>query len=61
MAIGAINTLVEEEYFVDANNNDNIDRDTETWLPVIGIDFFAKSINAAEINFTDNLSPNEIR
>ena len=32
-----------------------------TALPVIGIDFFDKSFNAAEINFTDNLSPNEIR
>jgi|LGOV01.1.fsa_nt_gb methyl-galactoside transport system substrate-binding protein len=44
MAIGAINTLIEEEYFVDENSNDIIDRDTEAWLPVIGLDGLKNAI-----------------
>ncbi|MCF7926191.1 MAG: galactose ABC transporter substrate-binding protein [Candidatus Izimaplasma sp.] len=38
MAIGAIEVLKEEGYFVDENDNGVIDRDTETWMPVVGID-----------------------
>jgi methyl-galactoside transport system substrate-binding protein len=45
MAIGAINTLVEEGYFVDTNSNGVIERETELWLPVIGIDGLPQSID----------------
>ncbi|MGD9761367.1 MAG: galactose ABC transporter substrate-binding protein [Candidatus Izemoplasmatales bacterium] len=38
MAIGAINVLIEEEYFIDENLDGIIDRATETWFPVVGID-----------------------
>jgi methyl-galactoside transport system substrate-binding protein len=45
MAIGAINTLVEEGYFVDTNSNGVIERETELWIPVIGIDGLPQSID----------------
>jgi len=38
MAIGAIDALKEEQYFEDTDNDGVINRDTEKWLPVIGID-----------------------
>ncbi|MDT8336344.1 MAG: galactose ABC transporter substrate-binding protein [Candidatus Izemoplasmatales bacterium] len=38
MAIGAINVLIEEGFFVDENLDESIDRETETWFPVVGID-----------------------
>jgi len=51
MAIGAINTLIEEKYFVDENLNNIIERDTETWLPVIGIDGLAVSIELIDTGY----------
>jgi methyl-galactoside transport system substrate-binding protein len=38
MAIGAINVLIEEGFFVDENLDGIIDRATEVWFPVVGID-----------------------
>jgi methyl-galactoside transport system substrate-binding protein len=38
MAIGAIEALKEGEYFEDNNFDGVIDRETEIWIPVIGID-----------------------
>jgi methyl-galactoside transport system substrate-binding protein len=38
MALGAIESLTEKEYFIDANNDGRIDRSSEVWIPVIGID-----------------------
>ncbi|MBU0996831.1 MAG: galactose ABC transporter substrate-binding protein [Firmicutes bacterium] len=38
MAIGAIKTLTEHQYFDDMDMNGVIDRDTEPWIPVVGID-----------------------
>ena len=48
MAIGAINTLIEEGYFADLNNNQIIERDSETWFPVIGIDGLDMSIESID-------------
>lgn len=38
MAVGAIETLKAQDYFVDTNQDGVINRQTETWMPVIGID-----------------------
>jgi methyl-galactoside transport system substrate-binding protein len=38
MAMGAIISLTNNGYFLDANNDGLIDRKTEKWLPVVGID-----------------------
>jgi methyl-galactoside transport system substrate-binding protein len=38
MALGAIESLTEKGFFKDLNNDGMIDRDKETWMPVIGID-----------------------
>ncbi|MBN2299937.1 MAG: galactose ABC transporter substrate-binding protein [Acholeplasmataceae bacterium] len=38
MAIGAIESLINHEYFLDSNEDGIIDRDLEQWVPVIGID-----------------------
>jgi methyl-galactoside transport system substrate-binding protein len=51
MAIGAIQSLDEEGYFVDENNDGEIDRMTETWIPVIGIDGLPESINMIDSGY----------
>lgn len=51
MAIGAINTLINQEYFIDTNQNGSIERDTETWLPVIGIDGLDASIELIDSGY----------
>ena len=38
MAIGAINALIEDGFFTDANADGIVDSKTENWLPVVGID-----------------------
>ncbi len=42
MAIGAINALIEDGFFIDANEDGEVDSKTENWLPVIGIDGLAE-------------------
>jgi len=51
MAIGAIHTLIELEYFVDTNENEIIERTEETWLPVIGIDGLDASIELIDTGY----------
>jgi len=51
MAIGAIHTLVEQEYFVDTNENGVIERTSETWIPVIGIDGLDASIDLIDSGY----------
>ncbi|BCR36694.1 galactose ABC transporter substrate-binding protein [Mariniplasma anaerobium] len=41
MALGAIDAMVENELFIDIDENDRIDHDIDTWIPVIGIDGIA--------------------
>lgn len=41
MALGAIDAMTENELFIDVNENGVIDHDTDTWIPVIGIDGIA--------------------
>jgi methyl-galactoside transport system substrate-binding protein len=48
MAIGAINTLKENEFFIDTNENGLIERDIDTWLPVIGIDGIPQAVSLIE-------------
>lgn len=38
MALGAIRAMEEQGLFSDENNDGIIDRDTEPWIPVVGID-----------------------
>ncbi len=45
MAIGAIEAMIELNLFIDANDDGMIDRNTETWLPVIGIDGIDEAVD----------------
>jgi len=45
MAIGAIEAMIELGLFVDSNENSIIERDTEIWLPVIGIDGISEAVS----------------
>lgn len=38
MALGAIESLNEKGYFIDTDKNGKIDRASEVWIPVVGID-----------------------
>jgi methyl-galactoside transport system substrate-binding protein len=38
MALGAIESLTEKGYFIDTDKNGKIDRESEVWIPVVGID-----------------------
>ena len=51
MAIGAIEALVENQYFVDTNDNGIIEKETEKWLPVIGIDGLDVAVDLIEKGF----------
>lgn len=51
MAIGAINALIEQEYFIDTNENGIIERDEEPWIPVIGIDGLEASIELIDLGY----------
>ncbi len=48
MAIGAIETLIELEYFIDENKDGAIDRLREPWVPVIGIDGLPVALDFVE-------------
>jgi methyl-galactoside transport system substrate-binding protein len=41
MALGAIDSMIENQLFVDIDENGIIDYETDTWIPVIGIDGIA--------------------
>ncbi|QWB96635.1 substrate-binding domain-containing protein [Mycoplasmatota bacterium] len=41
MALGAIDALVDHDLFIDIDENGVIDYETDTWIPVIGIDGIA--------------------
>jgi methyl-galactoside transport system substrate-binding protein len=43
MALGAIDALVDNELFVDIDENGIIDHETDTWIPVVGIDGIASA------------------
>jgi len=48
MALGAITSLTNKGYFVDANNDAFIDHKREKWLPVVGIDGLDPAIKKIE-------------
>jgi methyl-galactoside transport system substrate-binding protein len=51
MAIGAVNALKEEGLFEDSNNDGIIDRNTEKWFPVVGIDGIPSAIDLIESGY----------
>ncbi len=51
MALGAIESLIEKGFFIDSDNNGEIDRLTETWIPVIGIDGLDIAMEKIESGF----------
>ncbi len=44
MALGAIDSMIENELFVDIDLNGIIDPEIDTWIPVVGIDGIADAI-----------------
>ena len=48
MALGAIDSMIENEIFIDVDGNGIIDKDTEPWLPVIGIDGISEAFEYIE-------------
>lgn len=44
MALGAIDSMIENDLFVDIDENGIIDPEIDTWIPVIGIDGIADAI-----------------
>ena len=48
MALGAIDSMIENEIFIDVDGNGIIDKDTEPWLPVIGIDGISEAFKYIE-------------
>ncbi len=38
MAIGAIEAMIDNELFIDLDESGIIDKETEPWIPVIGVD-----------------------
>lgn len=51
MALGAIEALSELGYFEDLNDNDRIDRESDIWLPVIGIDGIPAAVEMIETGY----------
>lgn len=51
MAIGALNVLKDSDYFVDFNDDGNIDHNTEIWTPVVGIDGLPVAIDLIESGY----------
>ncbi len=51
MAIGAINAMIELDFFDDLDQNGKIDRDTDTWIPVVGIDGIADAVVLIESGY----------
>lgn len=46
MALGAIDALNDAGYFSDVNNDGIIERDSEPWFPVVGIDGLEEAIDS---------------
>jgi methyl-galactoside transport system substrate-binding protein len=64
MALGAIDKLKEMNIFLDVNQDGSIDRDSEPWLPIVGIDGIAASLESIKqgylygtiVNDSDNMA-----
>jgi methyl-galactoside transport system substrate-binding protein len=48
MAIGAIEAMIENELFIDTDNNGIIDKEIEPWIPVIGVDGISEAFDYIE-------------
>ncbi len=44
MALGAIAQLRQQGYFQDSNNNNRVDKDDATWIPIVGIDGIPEAV-----------------
>jgi methyl-galactoside transport system substrate-binding protein len=51
MALGAIQRMQEKLVFEDTNQNGVIDRDTEPWIPVVGIDGITAAIDSIKTGY----------
>lgn len=51
MALGAIESLSDKGYFVDTNKDGKIDRTSEVWIPVVGIDGLDIAMEQIESGF----------
>lgn len=64
MALGTIDKLKEMNVFLDVNQDGLIDRDNEPWLPIVGIDGIAASLESIKqgylygtiVNDSDNMA-----
>ncbi len=48
MALGAISIMRQTGMFKDTNNNNQIDRDDDFWIPVVGIDGLDEAVEMIE-------------
>jgi methyl-galactoside transport system substrate-binding protein len=51
MALGAIQRMQEKLVFEDTNKNGIIDRDSEPWMPVVGIDGISAAIDSIKSGY----------
>lgn len=51
MALGAIEALTDKGYFMDTNKDGKIDRASEVWIPVVGIDGLDIAMEQIESGF----------
>lgn len=51
MALGAIESLTDKGYFMDTNKDGKIDRASEVWIPVVGIDGLDIAMEQIESGF----------
>jgi methyl-galactoside transport system substrate-binding protein len=51
MALGAIEALTDKGYFMDTNKDGKIDRNSEIWIPVVGIDGLDIAMEQIESGF----------
>lgn len=48
MALGAITTLLNNEYFIDDNQDGSINQLDESWIPVVGVDGLDEAVTQIE-------------
>ncbi len=51
MAIGALEALIDEDYFYDLNGTGRIDRDIDDWIPIVGIDGLEETLELVDDGF----------
>lgn len=51
MALGAIETLKDSLLFQDLNQDGRIDRETEVWIPIVGVDGLSVALEQMELGY----------